>query len=112
VKERRKEARYKIDASAEVRYGTTTIHVKAIEISKSGIRIQSADFIDPGTKVQTVLFLKEPQRVYGEVKWVLAEPGAAGMVYKIGIFCKSGELVPGDEHEEEEEEEEEERKEE
>lgn len=108
VKERRKEARYKIDASAEVKYGATTINVKAIEISKSGIRIQSGDFIDPGTKVQTVLFLKEPQRVYGEVKWVLAEPGAAGIVYNIGIFCKSGELIPADQAEEEEEEKEEE----
>jgi hypothetical protein len=104
-KERRQEARYKIDASAEVKYGATTINVTAVEISKSGIRIQSADFIEPGTKVQTVLFLKEPQRIYGEVKWVLAEPGAAGIVYKIGIFCKSGELVPDDEPEEEEKEE-------
>lgn len=102
--ERRKEPRYKIDASAELKYGATTIKVKAVEISRRGIRIESTDFIDPGTRVEAVLFLKEPQRVSGEVKWVLAEPGATGIMYKIGIFCESGELVGEDEEPEVEEE--------
>jgi hypothetical protein len=95
--ERREEARFKVDATAELKYGATTLKVKAVEISKRGMRIESTNFINPGTKVQAVLFLKEPQRVSGEVKWVLAEPGASGMFYKIGISCESGQLVTGDE---------------
>jgi len=95
--ERREEARYKVDAAAELKYGTTTIKVKAVEISKRGMRIESTSFINPGTKVEAVLFLKEPQRVSGEVKWVLADPGAAGMSYKIGISCDSGQLVTDEE---------------
>ena len=94
--ERRKEERYKVDASAEVKYGATTINVKAIEISKSGLQIQSSDFIEPKTEVEVVLVLKEPKRVSGEVKWVVAEFGPAGVSYKIGIFCKSGDLIPDD----------------
>ena len=96
--ERREEARYKVDATAELKYGATTLNVKAVEISKHGMRIESESFINPGTKVQAVLFLNEPQRVSGEVKWVLAEPGASGMFYKIGIHCASGQLV-ADDHE-------------
>lgn len=99
--ERRKDERYKIDASAEVKYGATTINVKAIEISKSGLRIQSSDFIEPKTKVEVVLLLKEPKRVSGEVKWAVAEFGPAGISYKIGIFCKSGDVMTDDEPEEE-----------
>jgi len=95
--ERREEARYKVDATAELKYGATTLKVKAVEISKHGIRIESENFINPGTKVQAVLFLKEPQRVSGEVKWVLAEPGASGMFYKIGIFCEGRQLVADEE---------------
>jgi hypothetical protein len=98
--ERRTEARYKIDATAELKYGATTLKVKAVEISKRGIRIESTSFIEPGKKIEAVLFLKEPQRVAGEVKWVLAEPGPTGIVYKIGIFCITGKLVPDDEEEE------------
>ena len=94
--ERREEARYKVDATAELKYGATTLNVKAVEISQHGMRIESESFINPGTKVQAVLFLKEPQRVSGEVKWVLAEPGASGMSYKIGIYCESGQLVTDD----------------
>jgi hypothetical protein len=94
--ERREEARYKVDATAELKYGANTLSVKAVEISKHGMRIESESFINPGTKVQAVLFLKEPQRVSGEVKWVLAEPGASGMFYKIGIYCESGQLVTDD----------------
>jgi len=96
-KERRKEERHKIDASAEVKYGTTTINVKAVEISKNGFRIQSSDFIEPGTKIDALLLMKEPKRVSGEVKWAVAELGPAGVTYKIGIFCKSGELIKDDE---------------
>ena len=106
--ERRQETRYQIDASAEIKFGTTIIKVKAVEISKHGLRIQSNDFIEPGTRIETVVFLKEPQRVAGEVKWVVAEPGATGIVYKIGIFCKSGNLATDDKPEEEESEKEEE----
>jgi hypothetical protein len=98
-KERRKEERYKIDASAEVKYGAITINVKAVEISKSGLRIQSSDFIEPGTKIEVLLLMKEPKRVSGEVKWAVAELGPAGVTYKIGIFCKSGELIKDDEAE-------------
>lgn len=100
--ERREEARYKVDATAELKYGATTLKVKAVEISKRGMRIESTNFINPGTKVEAVLFLKEPQRVSGEVKWVLAEPGATGMLYKIGIFCLSGQLVADDQEVKEE----------
>jgi hypothetical protein len=96
-KERRKEERYKIDASAEVKYGATTINVKAVEISKSGLRIQSSDFIEPGTKIEALLLMKEPKRISGEVKWAVAELGPAGVTYKIGIYCKSGELIKDDE---------------
>jgi hypothetical protein len=95
--ERREEARYKVDATAELKVGATTLKVKAVEISKHGMRIESEDFINPGTRVEAVVFLKEPQRVSGEVKWVLAEPGASGMFYKIGIYCKAGQLVTDDE---------------
>ena len=91
--ERRKEPRHDIDAAAEVKYGSTTIKVKAVEISKSGVRVESTDFIQPGTKVEAVLFLKEPQRISGEVKWVLAEPGEGGIIYKIGISCESVRLI-------------------
>ena len=95
--ERREEARYKVDATAELKYGATTLKVKAVEISKRGMRIESENFINPGTKVEAVLFLKQPQRVSGEVKWVLAEPGASGITYKIGIFCEAGQLITDDE---------------
>ena len=97
--ERRKEERHTIDASAEVKYGATTINVKAVEISKSGLRIQSSDFIEPGTKIEVLLLMKEPKRVSGEVKWAVAELGPAGVTYKIGIFYKSGELIKDDEAE-------------
>jgi len=110
--ERREEERYKVDAAAEVKYGATTLKVKAVEISKRGMRIESENFINPGTKVEAVLFLKEPQRVSGEVKWVLAEPGPSGMSYKIGISCESGQLVADDQEVVEEEEKEEEQEEE
>lgn len=95
-KEKRKEDRYKIDASAEVKYGATTISVKAVEISKNGFRMESSDFIEPGTKIEAVIFMKEPRRIAGEVKWVLAEPGQATIIYKIGVFCKSEKLVTED----------------
>ncbi len=95
--ERRKEERHKIDASAEVKYGATTINVKAVEISKSGLKIQSSDFIEPGTRIEALLLLKEPKRISGEVKWAVAEFGPAGVTYKIGIFCKTGELIKDDE---------------
>lgn len=96
-KERREEARYKIDASAELKYGSTTLNVKAVEISKSGLRIQANEFIEPGTKVQAVLLMKEPKRISGEVKWVFAEPGPAGVSYKIGIYCRAGQLTMDEE---------------
>lgn len=83
--ERRREQRYKINAEAEVRYDNNTINAKALEISKHGIKIESADFIEPGTKVEAVLFLKEPERISGEVKWVVAEQGQEKVSYKIGI---------------------------
>jgi hypothetical protein len=95
-KERRTEERYKIDASAEVKYGATTINVKAVEISENGLRIQSSDFIEPGTKTEVLLLMKEPKRVSGEVTWAVAELGPAGVTYKIGIFCKTGQLVKDD----------------
>ncbi|MBW1739767.1 MAG: PilZ domain-containing protein [Deltaproteobacteria bacterium] len=91
--ERRKDPRYKIDAAVEVRYGTHTIYGKAVEISTHGIRIESTDPIEPGTEVEAVLFLKEPERVSGEIKWVLAEPGQGRVNYKMGIYCKSGDLI-------------------
>jgi hypothetical protein len=94
--ERREETRYKVDATAELKYGATTLKVKAVEISKHGLRIESENFINPGARVEAVVFLKEPQRVSGEVKWVLAEAGASGMFYKIGIFCRAGQLVTDD----------------
>ncbi len=83
--ERRSEQRYKLNAEAEVTYGNNTINAKALEISKHGIKIESAEPIEPGTKVETVLFLKEPERISGEVKWVIAEPGQEKVIYKIGI---------------------------
>lgn len=86
--EKRKEPRYKIDAAVEVKYGTTTINAKAIEISRHGIKIESTDLIEPGTIVAVVLFLKEPERISGEVKWVLAEPGQGKVNYRIGIYCE------------------------
>lgn len=98
-KEKRREERYKIDANGEVKYGNATARVKVIDISKSGIGIQSSSLIEPGTDVEILLLLKEPKRVSGEVKWALAEPGPAGIVYKIGIFCQSGELVKDDKRE-------------
>ena len=97
--ERREEERYKIDASAEIKYGATTINVKAVEISENGLRIQSSDFIEPETKIEVLLLMKEPKMVSGEVKWAVAEFGPAGVTYKIGIFCKTGELVKDDEAE-------------
>jgi hypothetical protein len=96
--ERRKEARYKIDAAVELKFGTTTVNAKAIEISKHGIRIECAQLIDPGTRVQAVIFLKEPQKVLGEVNWAIAEPGPTGILYTMGLFCESGRLVSDVDH--------------
>ncbi|MCK4390865.1 MAG: PilZ domain-containing protein [Desulfobacterales bacterium] len=92
-KERREESRYKIDTAAEVRYGTSTINAKAVEISTHGLRIESNNPINPGTKVEAVLFLTKPERISGEVKWVLAEAGEGMINYKIGISCESRNLI-------------------
>lgn len=97
-KNKRKEPRYKIQAPAEVKYQGVTLNAQAIEISKFGCRLVCSKPIQPGTKIEAVLFLKDPERVSGEVKWVIAEPipSQGTMSYVVGVACKEALLIPED----------------
>jgi len=56
------------------------------------LRLQDG-FIRPGTDVDTVLFLKEPARHSGQVRWTLAEPREDKIVYRMGIWLPLDEPV-------------------
>jgi hypothetical protein len=43
--------------------------------------------------VDTVLFLKEPARHSGQVRWTLAEPREDKIVYRMGIWLPLDEPV-------------------
>ncbi len=94
--ERRKEPRYQVDAHAEVICGDDRFDATVTEISKHGIRLKSADFVEPGRKVKMVVFLGSPERVSGEVMWVLAEPKEGTVTYRMGIYCESGGVITGE----------------
>lgn len=91
--EKREEPRYKIDAAAEVRYGTNTIDARAVEISAHGVRIESTSSLKIGIKVEVTLFFKKPERFFGKVQWVFTEVGKGGLNYKMGIYCEEGGLI-------------------
>lgn len=96
--EERTEPRYKIEASAELRYQGVTVNARVVEISKHGARFICPKYIQPGAKIDAVIFLKDPERISGEVKWVIAEPipGQGAMSYKMGVACKEAILIPND----------------
>ena len=95
-KEDRREPRYKIHAPAEVKYQGITVNAQAVEISKHGCRFVCPKPIQPGTKIEAVIFLKDPERLSGEVKWVIAEPipSQGTMSYKVGVACDEALLIP------------------
>ena len=73
-----------VNAAIQTKYGTSVRGV-AFLMSKRWVNVQSDCFIRPGTEVETLLFLKEPERVEGEVRWAIAEPTEDKIVYKMGI---------------------------
>jgi len=91
--EKREEPRYKIDATAEVRYRNNIIAARAVEISAHGLRIESTSSLRPGIKVEVTLFLKKTERFFGIIQWVLTEVGKGGLNYKMGIYCEEGGLI-------------------
>ena len=97
-KNNRREPRYKIQAPAEVKYQGITLNAQAVEISKHGCRLVCPKPIQPGTRIDAVIFLKDPERVSGEVKWVIAEsiPSQGTMSYIVGVACKEALLIPDD----------------
>jgi hypothetical protein len=97
-KERRREKRFKIEANVEVRCLGKTFNAQTVDISKRGFGFVSAKLINPGTKIDAVIFLKTPERVSGEVKWVIAEPDPSGgaMSYRTGVAVKGTIPVPGE----------------
>jgi len=96
--EKRREPRYKIEASAEVRYQGVTVNARVVEISKHGARFICPKYIQPGAIIDAVIFLKDPERISGEVKWVTAEsiPAQGTMSYTMGVACKEAMLIPED----------------
>jgi hypothetical protein len=97
--EKRKEPRYKVDASVEIKYQGKTVNGKAVEISKHGARLVCPAPIQPGAKIDAVIFLKDPERVSGEVKWAIAEPDPTqGTIsYVIGVALREALVLPDDE---------------
>ena len=96
--ERRKDRRYKIEANAEIRCLNMKINVKILDISKRGFRFVTPKLIKPGTKIDAVIFLKEPERVSGEIRWVIAEPDLAQgkMDYVMGVAVSGSITIPDD----------------
>jgi len=97
-KEKRKDRRFKVKANVEVRYLGMTINAQVVDISKRGFGFVSPKLINPGTKVEAVIFLKNPERVSGEVKWVIAEPDPSQgtMAYKTGVAVNGTIPIPGE----------------
>lgn len=95
-KEQRREPRYQTQASAEVKYRGTTLNVQVVEISRHGCRMVCPKLIQPGAMIDIVLFLKNPERVTGEVKWAFAEPiSARGTIsYQMGVALKEAVTIP------------------
>jgi hypothetical protein len=79
----------------EVKFEDKTFNARAIDISKHGFCIMCPKIIEPGSKIDAVIFLKDPERVSGEVKWATAEldPGQGTMRYKMGVEVKGTILV-------------------
>jgi hypothetical protein len=86
------EEKYCVNAAVQTKYG---ISIRGIAAPKSGrwLSIQSNDFLRPGTDVETVLFLKEPERISGQVRWTLAEPTEDKIRYRMGIWLPPEEQV-------------------
>lgn len=83
------EEKYSVNAAVQTKYGAQSIRGIAALMSRRWVSVRSDEFILPGTQVETLLFLKEPERVSGEVRWTLAEPQEDKIVYRMGIW-----LVP------------------
>jgi hypothetical protein len=86
------EEKYCINAAVQTRFGVS-IRGVACPMKGRWLSVQSDEFIRPGTDVDTVLFLKEPTRIPGQVRWTLADPQEDKIVYKMGIWLPSEELV-------------------
>ena len=87
------EEKYSINAAVQTKYGTHSIRGIAALTSRRWVSVLSTDFILPGTEVETLLFLKEPERVSGEVRWTLAEHKEDKIVYRMGIWLAPDEPV-------------------
>ena len=87
------EEKYKVNAAVQEKYGSTSIRGKASVTGDRWVSVRSTQFMDPGTEVETLLFLKEPERMAGEVRWTLAEPTEDRIVYKMGIWLTSDKPV-------------------
>ncbi|MBW1896704.1 MAG: hypothetical protein JRI47_06570 [Deltaproteobacteria bacterium] len=86
------EEKYCINAAVQTKFGVL-IRGVACPMKGRWLSIQSDGFIRPGTDVDTVLFLKEPARHSGQVRWTLAEPTEDKIVYKMGILLPLDEPV-------------------
>ena len=97
-KEKRRDKRFKIEANVEIRYLGKTFKAQTVDISKRGFGFVSPKLISPGTKIDAVIFLKTPERVSGEVKWVIAEPDPSEgtMSYRTGVAVKGIIPLPGE----------------
>lgn len=73
-----------VNVAVQTGYGIS-IRGTAQLLGDRWISVQSSEFIPPGTNVETVLYLTEPERVQGQVGWILADPSSDKIVYKMGI---------------------------
>jgi len=94
--ERRRDKRFKIEANVEIRYLGKTFNAQTVDVSKRGFGFVSPKLISPGTKIDAVIFLKTPERVSGEVKWVIAEPDPSQgtIAYRTGVAVKGTIPIP------------------
>jgi hypothetical protein len=87
------EEKFKVNAAVQARCGTDSIRGIASFTGDRWVSFRSTQFMDPGTEVETLLFLKEPERMAGEVRWALAEPTEDKIVYRMGIWLNPEERV-------------------
>jgi hypothetical protein len=85
--------KHEVDARVKTKDGRFNILVTARVLSERAFSIQSSDYLPPGTKVETVLFLAQPETVIGEVGWSVGELVGEKMFYNMGIFIDYPESI-------------------
>ena len=83
-KERRKEARYKIQVDVVTKDAVSMV-AQAVDVSSSGMRIQAAETIPPDTQVVIFMPLKKEVSFRGTVVWAIESPTEGAPLYLMGI---------------------------